>query len=55
MSDYVVVNMKLSQKILKDRLNLYVGVDNLFDANYETSYGFPQPGRFIYGGLEFRI
>jgi len=55
MSDYVVVNMKLSQKILKDRLNLYVGVDNLFDANYETSYGFPQPGSFIYGGLEFHI
>jgi outer membrane cobalamin receptor len=55
MSDYAVVNVKLSQKIVKDRLNLYVGVDNLFDANYETSYGIPQPGRFIYGGLEFRI
>lgn len=55
MSDFAVVNVKLTQKLLKDRLSVYIGVDNLFDENYETSYGFPQPGRFIFGGLEFRI
>ncbi|MEI8356193.1 MAG: TonB-dependent receptor [Deltaproteobacteria bacterium] len=55
MSNYTVVNMKLNQKILKDKMNFYIGLDNLFDANYETSYGFPQAGRFIYGGIEFRI
>jgi outer membrane receptor protein involved in Fe transport len=34
---------------------LYLGVDNLFDENYETSYGMPQAGRFVYGGIEFRM
>ena len=55
MSDFAVVNVKLTQKLLKDKLSVYIGADNLFDANYETSYGFPQPGRFVFGGLEFRI
>jgi vitamin B12 transporter len=55
MSDYAVVNVKLTQKLLKDKLSVYIGADNLFDENYETSYGFPQRGRFVFGGLEFRI
>jgi outer membrane cobalamin receptor len=55
LNDYVLVNVKLSQKILKDKVTLYLGADNIFDKNYETSYGFPQAGRFIYGGLEFRL
>jgi len=55
LNDFVLVNVKLSQKILKDKLTLYVGADNVFDENYETSYGIPQAGRFIYGGLEFRL
>jgi outer membrane cobalamin receptor len=44
------VNVKLEQALLKDFLRLYVGVDNLFDKDYEESYAFPRPGRFIYGG-----
>ncbi len=55
LDDYTLVNVKLNQKIMKGKINLYVGVDNIFDDNYETSYGFPQPGRFIYGGIEFSI
>jgi vitamin B12 transporter len=55
LDDYVLVNVKLGQKLLDGKINLYVGVDNIFDKNYETSYGFPQPGRFIYGGIEFSI
>jgi vitamin B12 transporter len=34
---------------------VYLGVSNLLDRNYETSYGFPQAGRFVYGGIELRI
>jgi len=55
LNDYALVNVKLNQKLQGGRWNLYVGVNNLLDENYETSYGFPQPGRFLYGGVEFRI
>ncbi|GFO69041.1 TonB-dependent receptor [Geomonas limicola] len=55
LNDYTLVNLKLNQQVWGGRANLYVGADNLFDQNYETSYGFPQPGRFVYGGVEFRL
>lgn len=55
MNDYLVVNLKLTQKLFDDRLNLYVGADNLFNEEYEQSYGIPRPGRFIYGGFEYRF
>ncbi|MBW2558183.1 MAG: TonB-dependent receptor [Deltaproteobacteria bacterium] len=51
-NNYTVVNTKISQVVLKDMLSLYVGVDNLFDEDYEESYGFPKEGRYIYGGFE---
>ncbi len=49
---YTLVNVKLIQKILNDRFNLYVGADNVFDRDYAQSYGLPQAGRFVYGGME---
>ena len=55
LNDYTLVNVKLSQKVVDNRVTLYFGVNNIFDENYETSYGFPQAGRFIYGGVEFRM
>ncbi len=55
LTDYSLVNLKLSQKVLDNKATIYFGVNNLFDENYETSYGFPQAGRFIYGGVEFRL
>lgn len=55
LKDYTVVNLRLSQRLWHDRATLYAGADNLLDYNYETSYGFPQPGRFLYGGVEFRL
>jgi vitamin B12 transporter len=55
MADYTVVNAKLSQKLFKNRLLLYVGVNNLFNKDYEDSYGIPRPGRYIFGGFEYRF
>lgn len=55
LSDYTLVNLKLSKRILDNKVTLYVGTDNLFDENYETSYGMPQAGRYIYGGVEIRM
>lgn len=55
MANYAVVNLKLSQKVFKDKATVYIGVDNLFNENYEDSYGIPRPGRYIYGGFEYRF
>ncbi len=55
MKDYTLVNVKLSQKVIKNYLDVYIGVNNIFDENYETSYGFPQAGRFIYGGIQVNL
>ncbi|RJP15291.1 MAG: TonB-dependent receptor [Candidatus Abyssobacteria bacterium SURF_5] len=48
--DYTVVNAKLEQAFLDNLLRVYVGVENLFDEEYEESYALPRPGRFIYAG-----
>ena len=55
LNDYTVVNLKLSQRLWDGKATLYIGADNLLDENYETSYGLPQAGRFLYGGVEFRL
>ncbi len=55
LNNYSLVNVKLNQRLLEGKINLYVGANNIFDENYETSYGFPQAGRFIYGGIEFNL
>ena len=55
LDDYTVVNIKLDQAFWENRLHAYVGVDNLTDLDYEESYGFPKPGRTVYGGVEFRF
>jgi len=55
LNDYTVVDVRLGQDLLKRRLEAYVGADNLFDENYEQSYGLPQSGRMVYGGLSLRF
>ena len=55
MADYAVVNLKLSQKLFKDKVTIYLGADNLLDKDYEDTYGIPRPGRYIYGGFEYRF
>jgi vitamin B12 transporter len=55
LDDFTVFDMKLEQALLHDRVSLYVGAKNLFDQNYEESYGFPQAGRTVYGGVTVRF
>jgi outer membrane cobalamin receptor len=52
MNDYTIFNMKLDQDLFRGRTGLYLGVDNLFDEDYEESFGFPQAGRTVYGGAK---
>ncbi len=51
LDDYTLVNLKFDQELFNGLLRVYVGADNIFDVDYEESYGFPQAGRFIYGGI----
>jgi outer membrane cobalamin receptor len=51
LDNYAIVNLKFDQALFNGLLDVYVGADNLFDKNYEQSYGYPAPGRMIYGGV----
>ncbi|MBI9089675.1 MAG: TonB-dependent receptor [Desulfobacterium sp.] len=51
LGDYTVVNLKLEQRLFNGNMHLYAGVDNLFDEDYEESYGLPREGSTIYGGV----
>jgi outer membrane cobalamin receptor len=55
LNDIAVVDLKVEQALFKGFMRVYLRVENLFDANYEESYGYPQAGRLIYGGVSFRF
>jgi len=55
LDDFTIVNLKVSQKFVTTGMELYVGVNNLFDEDYEESYGLPKPGQMFYGGFEYRF
>jgi outer membrane receptor protein involved in Fe transport len=47
---YFTANARLSTTFLK-HFEAYIAVNNLFDKNYQSDYGFPGPGRFVYAGI----
>ncbi len=55
LNNYTLVDTKIAQELLKGMLTLYIGIDNLFDEDYEESYGFANPGRYYYGGVAFKF
>jgi outer membrane cobalamin receptor len=55
LSDYTLVDVRLSQEFFQGKLTAYLGAKNLFDQDYEQSYGLPQAGRTVYGGLNYRF
>jgi outer membrane cobalamin receptor len=55
LNDYALVSVKIDKALFNDRLNLYLGADNLLDKDYEEAYCLPQAGRTIYGGAEIRF
>jgi vitamin B12 transporter len=54
LDDFALVDLRLGQALLEDRLRLYFGVDNVTDQESEVNVFFPQPGRTYYGGIELR-
>nr|WP_319491482.1 TonB-dependent receptor [uncultured Desulfobacter sp.] len=55
LGDITLVDLKIEQRVYKEFCSLYAGVDNLFDEDYEESYGFPQVGRTAYAGMKIRF
>lgn len=47
-------NAKVGYEIVKD-LVLDVGVNNLFDKNYQYSYGYLEAGRVVYSNLNYKF
>jgi vitamin B12 transporter len=56
LNDITTLNLKLDQALMRNRLHLYVGADNLLDNDYDEAFGgYPGPGRYLYGGVEVRF
>lgn len=55
LNDYSIVNLKLEQRLYRNNLSVYVGVDNLLDEDYEESYGYPRAGRTGYAGVRHKF
>lgn len=48
---FVVYDADISYAI-SNRATIEIGIKNIFDKNYYTSYGFPAPGKSIYTSLK---
>lgn len=53
--DYFVLNGRASYHFIKNRLGVFVQVDNIFDRTYSDLLGAVMPGRWLQGGLNFRL
>ncbi|MEJ2687302.1 MAG: TonB-dependent receptor, partial [Gammaproteobacteria bacterium] len=52
---YTLVNVRVSWHVRPHAVTLFLGARNLLDRNYFTSYGYPQPGRVLYGGVKLAL
>jgi iron complex outermembrane receptor protein len=53
--EYFVMNSRLEALMLKEKLSLFVQVDNLFDKNYQDVLGSQMPGRWLMGGFKINL
>ncbi|MBK8956868.1 MAG: TonB-dependent receptor plug domain-containing protein [Proteobacteria bacterium] len=52
---YALFNLRVARPLLGPRIRVFVGADNLFDADYEQAYGLPQAGRLLYAGFDIKL
>ena len=52
--EYLLFDFRLNKRVA-NALDLYFGINNVFDEDYETSYGYPQAGRTMYGGVTWKF
>ncbi len=53
LKNYTLVNMKFSKLFLKN--SIYFRINNLFDVDYQSEFGFPQAGRSFMFGTDIKI
>lgn len=53
--DYFLLNAKAEGFVVKERLSLFVELDNVFDKAYSDLLGTPMPGRWLMGGLKLSL
>lgn len=51
---YTLLNLDARYNINKN-VSLYARIENLLDKDYETTYGYQQPGRGAYVGVNFKM
>lgn len=50
LGDYTLVDVSLGYAV-SDAVDAYLRVENLFDKDYHTAYGYDQPGRQVFVGV----
>ena len=54
LEDYVLVNMRVSQKFLKHYTG-FIAIDNLFNESYQDLFQFATPGIKVWAGLKVEL
>jgi outer membrane cobalamin receptor len=44
---FTTLDLRISQRLFEDHLEVYAGVDNVADVNPELNLGFPLAGRTV--------
>lgn len=52
--DYFIMNARISKSFLK-RYEAYLAINNIFDSDYESEWGFPGLGRNFYFGVAVKL
>jgi len=55
LDSFAILDVRLDQALLDNRVRVYFGVDNVTDKESELNVAFPQPGRSYYGGVDLRF
>jgi iron complex outermembrane receptor protein len=53
--DYFLLNGRASYSFVKQKLAAFAQVDNIFDRKYSDLLGAVMPGRWLQGGISFRL
>lgn len=53
--DYFLLNTRVSYSFIKDRLSAFAQADNIFNRTYSDLLGAPMPGRWLQGGVIFKM
>ena len=54
-ADYNVFNAAVGYAVLKNRLTVFVQVDNVFDVSYSDLLGSVMPKRWCMGGVKVQL